>query len=360
MTSPDLQQLRDEIDAIDERLLRLVSRRVEIAQEVAHTKLAAGESANFYRPEREAEVLDRIKELNPGPLTSEEVVRLFREIMSTCLAKEKPLNVAFLGPEGTFTQTAAIKHFGHAVVTRPHGSIGQIFREVESDESDFGVVPIENSTEGVITHTVDTFLDSNLKICGEVELKIHHYLLSGNDNLSDIQKIVSHQQSLAQCRHWLETHLPGLETMSISSNAEAARIASEDDSVAAIAGITAAEIYGLGILARNIEDNPDNTTRFLVIGKLEPQTTGKDKTSLLMTTRNQSGALSKLLMPLARHGVSMTRIESRPSRTGLWEYMFFVDIEGHKDDENVIEALDEMQQEAAFLKWLGSYPRAIL
>ena len=360
MTTPDLQKLRDEIDAIDARLLQLVSRRVEIAQEVAHAKLAAGESAHFYRPEREVEVLNRIKALNKGPLTSEEVVRLFREIMSTCLAKEKPLNVAFLGPEGTFTQTAAIKHFGHAVVTQPHGSISQIFREVESGESDFGVVPIENSTEGVITHTVDTFLDSNLKICGEVELKIHHYLLSRNNDLTAIRKIVSHQQSLAQCRHWLESHMPGIETVSVSSNAEAARLASEDDAIAAIAGITAAEIYKLDTLARNIEDNPDNTTRFLVIGKLEPQPTGKDKTSLLMTTRNQSGALSNLLMPLARHNVSMTRIESRPSRTGLWEYIFFVDIEGHKDDENVVKALAEMQQEAAFLKWLGSYPRAIL
>jgi len=360
MTTPDLQELRDEIDSIDERLLQLISRRVEIAQEVAHTKLAAGESASFYRPEREAEVLNRIRELNQGPLTSEEVVRLFREIMSTCLAKEKPLNVAFLGPEGTFTQTAAIKHFGHAVVTRPHDSISQIFREVESGESDFGVVPIENSTEGVITHTVDTFLESSLKICGEVELRIHHHLLARGDDLSAIKKIVSHQQSLGQCRRWLETHMPAVETESVSSNAEAARIASEDDSVAAIAGITAADIYKLTTLARNIEDNPDNTTRFLVIGKLEPQPTGNDKTSLLMTTRNQSGALSKLLMPLARHDVSMTRIESRPSRTGLWEYIFFVDIEGHRNDEKVVAALQEMRQEAAFLKWLGSYPRAIL
>lgn len=360
VTATDLQKLREEIDAIDEKLLRLISRRVEIAMEVAATKQASGETASFYRPEREAQVLRRIKQLNQGPLTEEEVARLFREIMSTCLAKEKPLNVAFLGPEGTFTQTAAIKHFGHAVLTVPQPTIDVVFREVESGSADFGVVPIENSTEGVIHHTIDMFVDSSLKICGEVELRIHHHLLGTKPSLNVVKRVYSHQQSLGQCRKWLETHLSGVETIAVSSNAEAARLALNEDGAAAIAGTTAAEIYGLQTIVPNIEDRPDNTTRFLVIGKLKAESTGTDKTSIIMSTRNRPGALFKLLSPLAQNGVSMTRIESRPSRTGLWEYVFFLDIEGHMDDANVVKALDEMSAEASFLKLLGSYPRAVL
>ncbi len=355
-----LKSLRERIDAIDAQLLVLISQRGGLAHEVAEAKLGAGESPNFYRPEREAQVLRKIIANNPGPLPDEEMARLFREIMSACLALEKKLNIAFLGPEGTFTQAAALKHFGHSVQTTPLAAIDEIFREVQSGTADYGVVPVENSTEGVINHTLDMFLKSPLKICGEVDLRVHHCLMGRMTDVVEIQRLFSHQQSLAQCREWLDAHLPNVERVPVSSNAEAARLASTTDGVAAIAGEIAAELYGLKILHSNIEDEPNNTTRFLIIGKEDTPPSGIDKTSLMVSARNKPGALASLLEPLAESRISMTRIESRPSRMGMWEYVFFIDIEGHRQDEKTANALDKLKQEAAVLKILGSYPKAVL
>jgi chorismate mutase/prephenate dehydratase len=354
-----LGTLRTRIDQLDEKIQTLISERAQCAQEIAATKQQAGD-ANFYRPEREVDVLRRVIARNHGPLSSEEVARLFREIMSVCLALEMPMQIAFLGPEGTFTQAAALKHFGHSVHTVPLAGIDEVFREVESGAAHFGVVPIENSTEGVINHTLDMFVNSPLRICGEVELRIHHHLLGKAKALKKIKRVLSHQQSLAQCREWLDAKLPGVERVAVASNAEAARLAAKDASVVAIAGSSAAEIYRLNVLASNIEDEPDNTTRFLIIGRLDPLPSGDDKTSLLVSGKNRAGSLMSLLAPLARHRINMTRIESRPARRGLWEYVFFVDIDGHMQDPKLRKAIAELEKEASFLKWLGSYPRAVL
>jgi len=354
-----LKAVRDRIDALDRQIQDLINERAACAKEVAALK-NGDDGATFYRPEREADILRKIIERNQGPLSGEEMARLFREIMSACLALEQPLRIAYLGPEGTFTQAAALKHFGHSVQTDSRLGIDEVFRDVEAGACHYGVVPVENSTEGVITHTLDMFLNSPLKITGEVQLRVHHNLLSSADAVAAAKRIYSHQQSLAQCRGWLDEHLPGVECIAVSSNAEAARLAAQDKQAAAIASKEAAEIYGLGILAANIEDEPDNTTRFLVIGRESVPPSGKDKTSLLLSASNKPGALHRLLAPLAQHGISMTRIESRPSRRGVWEYVFFVDIEGHAAEARVEQALDELSAEAAMLKVLGSYPRAIL
>jgi chorismate mutase/prephenate dehydratase len=351
--------LRDRIDRLDEKIQQLISDRATCAREIATLKHANGEE-NFYRPEREIDVLRRVIARNAGPLSGEEMARLFREIMSACLALEKPMQIAFLGPEGTFTQAAALKHFGHSVRTQSHAAIDEVFREVESGGAHFGVVPIENSTEGVINHTLDMFMSSPLRICGEVELRVHHHLLGAGKSLKGIKRVFSHQQSLAQCREWLDANLPGVERVAVASNAEAARLAQRDRKSVAIAGSSAAEIYGLQVLVSNIEDEPDNTTRFLIVGKLDPPPSGDDKTSLLISGQNRSGILMSLLEPLARHRINMTRIESRPSRRGLWEYVFFVDIDGHIQDARIRKALTELEREASFLKWLGSYPKAVL
>ena len=359
MSADKLKTVRDRIDALDEQIQTLINERAKCAQVVAALK-NGGDSASFYRPEREAEILSKILARNLGPLSGEEMARLFREIMSSCLALEQPLRIAYLGPEGTFTQAAALKHFGHSVQTDSHFSIDEVFREVEAGAGQYGVVPVENSTEGVITHTLDMFLNSPLKITGEVQLRIHHNLLSAAESASALRRVYSHQQSLAQCRGWLDEHMAGVERVAVSSNAEAARLAAQDKEAAAIASAAAADIYGLRVLVANIEDEPDNTTRFIVIGREQVPPSGKDKTSLLLSASNKPGALHHLLAPFARHGISMTRIESRPSRRGVWEYVFFVDIEGHAADARVAQALDELRAEAAMLKVLGSYPRAIL
>lgn len=355
-----LGEIREQIDSIDQEILRLLNQRAEAAQEVAGIKLSHDPNAQFYRPEREAQVLRKIKERNAGPLHDETAARLFREIMSACLALEKPLEIAFLGPEGTFTQAAALKHFGHAVRTVPQGSIADVFRDVESGACHYGVVPVENSTEGVISHTLDMFMRSPLRISGEVTLRIHHHLLSRVDDLSKVERLYSHQQSLAQCRGWLDLNLPCPERIAVGSNAEAAQLVQTDAGSAAIAGEAAAEIYGLNVLAANIEDEPDNTTRFLIIGKEDSPSSGRDKTSLLLACQNESGGLYSILTPFAEHGISMSRIESRPSRTNLWEYVFFVDIEGHRDDSNIVAAFDEMRKKSKMFKVLGSYPVAEL
>lgn len=356
-----LRKIRSRIDAMDDQILALINQRALAAQEVAALKRGQAVDVQFYRPEREAEVLRRIKERNNGPLGKETVARLFREIMSACLALEQPLRIAFLGPAGTFTQAAAIKHFGHAVDTVPLAAIPDVFRDVESGACHFGVVPIENSTEGVISHTLDMFMRSPLRICGEVSLRIHQHLLGLDTAPERIQRIYSHPQSLAQCRGWLDRYLPQAIRLSLSSNAEAARQVAEGTAEdAAIAGEAAAELYGLKIIAGNIEDEPSNTTRFLVIGTNDAAPSGKDKTSLLMACRNESGGLHGLLTPFAEQGISMTRIESRPSRTNLWEYVFFVDFEGHRSNPKTEQALALLQHKANLFKVLGSYPVAEL
>ncbi|HKJ10095.1 MAG TPA: prephenate dehydratase [Gammaproteobacteria bacterium] len=353
-----LQQLRTRIDELDNQLQQLLNERAACAQQVATVKRAAGEAVDFYRPEREAEILRRVRERNEGPLADDELVRLFREVMSACLALERPLTIAYLGPEGTFTQAAALKHFGHSVRTRALDAIDTVFREVEAGSAHYGVVPVENSTEGVVNHTLDMFLRSPLQICGEVDLRIHHHLLSPADALEKVERVYAHQQALAQCREWLDSNLPRCERVALSSNAEAARRVCNEPGGAAIAGEAAAEIYGLPKLVANIEDEPGNTTRFLVIGHQSVAPSGSDKTSLLVSVPNRPGALYGLLEPFGRHAISMTRIESRPSRRGIWEYVFFVDVIGHAQDPAVADALKDIEQQASLLKVLGSYPRA--
>ncbi|MEJ2321016.1 MAG: prephenate dehydratase [Gammaproteobacteria bacterium] len=356
-----LSEIRDRIDALDRQIQTLINERAACAQEVAHIKLEADpDDTTFYRPEREAMVLRAVKERNEGPLGGEEMARLFREIMSACLALEKPLNIAFLGPEGTFTQAAALKHFGHSVTTTSLGSIADVFREVEAGSCDYGVVPVENSTEGVVSHTLDLFINSPLSISGEVIMRIHHNLLGKQDDWQQAKTVYSHQQSLAQCRRWLDQHLLHARRVAVGSNAEAARIASADAESLAIASSEAANLYKLRVHQPNIEDEPGNTTRFLIIGRQQPGISGDDKTSLLLSTKNEAGGLHRLLAPLAEHGISMTRIESRPSRRGMWDYVFFVDIVGHKDDPRVAAALNNLESEAGMLKILGSYPSAVL
>jgi len=355
-----LQNIRDQIDNLDNEILTMISKRGELAKEVANVKNQDGDKASYYRPEREAQVLQKIIARNKGPLSDEEMARLFREIMSACLALEQQMSVAFLGPEGTFTQAAALKHFGNSIKTVPLSAIDEVFREVESGAVNFGVVPIENSTEGVINHTLDMFMNSSLHICGEVELRVHHNLMGEMTDITSITKLYSHQQSLAQCREWLDANLPYIDRISVSSNAEAARLASIEPGIAAIAGEIAANFYGLNIINSNIEDEPDNTTRFLVIGREQIPPSGADKTSILVSTANKPGALSQLLQPFANSEVSLTRIESRPSRQTMWDYVFFIDMEGHREDPEIADVLRVLNNETAMLKVLGSYPKAVL
>ena len=351
-----LKGIRAEIDDVDRELVELISRRARLAQKIAVVKEDQGRT-DHYRPEREAEVLRALKGRNQGPLPDEHLTDIFREIISACRALELSLGVAFLGPEGTFTEAAAFKHFGHAIRPVPVGSIDGVFREVESGSCDFGVVPVENSTEGVVSHTLDMFVTSTLSICGEVELRIHHCLMSVATPIDKVRKVYSHQQSLAQCRRWLESNLPNVPSEAVSSNAEAARRAASEPGSAAIAGEVAAGIHGLTLLAKNVEDDPNNTTRFLVIGNQSVAPTGADKTSVLFTAKNRPGALYDLLEAFKRRDISMTRIESRPSRSGLWQYVIFVDFEGHAAEPNVARALEHIEEHASLFKVLGSYPR---
>ena len=355
-----LQALRERIDTLDRQLQILISERAQCAQQVGAIKQAAGATGNFYRPEREAQVLRRVIEANQGPLSSEEMARLFREIMSACLALEEPLKIAFLGPEGTFTQPAELKHFGKSIRSIPLRAIDEVFREVEAGSADYGVVPVENSTEGVVNHTLDMFLQSPLRICGEVQMRINHHLITRVNELTAIRRIYSHRQSLAQCREWLDANLPRIEQIEVSSNGEAALRVRDEVDAAAIAGQGAADIYQLPTLVRNIEDEPNNTTRFLIIGAQPITPSGDDKTALLVASLNRPGALFNLLEPLARNNVSMTRIESRPSRRGMWDYVFFIDLDGHVQDAPVAAALTQLREQASLFRVLGSYPKGVL
>ena len=355
-----LLKIREKIDAIDEQILELMNARANCAKEVAEAKQKSGEKVTFYRPEREAQILRRMMSINKGPLRDEQITRIYREIISSCLSLEEELKIAFLGPEGTFTQTAVHKHFGHSVKPLPCETIDLVFRDVEAGSANYGFVPIENSTEGVVTHTLDSFIGSPLHICGEVHLRIHQNLMCKQDNWQSVKRVYSHQQSLAQCRKWLDSHLPKVERIPVNSNAEAARLASEDQEAAAIGGQQAAEVYGIKVVQMNIEDQPNNTTRFLIIGDQKVPPSGKDKTSLLVSTTNKPGALYKLLEPLVKNGLDMTRIESRPSRCTNWEYVFFLDVIGHEKGEKLQAALTSLENEVEHVRVLGSYPEAVL
>lgn len=361
--SDDLQKalagVRADIDRIDGDILHLLNERARCAQRVGEIKAEFGDAGFIYRPEREAQVLRRLQDVNPGPLPNENITFFFREVMSACLSLEQPLGIAFLGPLGTFSESAATKHFGHAARLLPQSSIDDVFREVESGHAHYAVVPVENSTEGAVGRTMDLLLGTQLKICGEVVLRIHQNLLSKETELGAISRVYSHAQSLAQCHEWLNRMLPQAQRISVGSNAQAAQKAAEEAGSAAIAGEAAATRYALAKLAENIEDEPNNTTRFLVLGRYDAGPSGRDKTSLIMSAPNRAGALHALLAPLSAAGVSMCRLESRPARNALWEYVYYVDVEGHRDEPAVQAALEQLAANAAYLKLLGSYPVAV-
>ncbi|HHJ35843.1 MAG TPA: prephenate dehydratase [Gammaproteobacteria bacterium] len=365
MTEKDpLAEIRKRIDEIDTSIQNLVSERAACAAEVAKVKQQQGETGHFYRPEREAQVLRAVMERNAGPLTDESIAGVFREIMAACLAHERPLKVAFLGPEGTYTHSAAIKHFGSFIDPQPVDSIDEVFRIVEAGGANFGAVPVENSSAGVINHTLDLFMKSPLIISGEVALRIRHNLLTQLDSLDKIDRVYAHQQSLSQCDLWLSKHLPNAERIAMNSNAQAVLHARENNTAsmgtASIGGSMASELYDVPILESDIEDEPDNTTRFAIIGQHVAPPSGDDRTSLLVFVQNKPGSLFDLLKPLADRNISMSNIESRPSRRGVWDYVFFIDIDGHRDDVSVREAISEIEQASAMVTILGSYPKAVL
>src|SRR5437868_10581069 len=351
----DIEKLRRQIDALDDELLGLVNRRAGLAGRIGALKKGVA----TYKPEREAEILRRMTRTNPGPLAAERVAGVFREVISACRGLEEAIRVTYLGPEGTFSEQAVRQHFGGAAEALPVASVDEAFRQCEAAAAQFTVVPVENSTEGVVGRTLDLLLTTPLRICGEIELRVQQNLLA-KGALKVVRRVYSHSQSLAQCNAWLGQHLPNVERVPVASNAEAAQRAAKQKSSAAIAGQAAAERYGLKVLAKSIEDSPNNTTRFLVLGQLDAAPSGKDRTSLVMSAENKPGAVHALLTPLAEHRVSMTRIESRPSRSrsALWEYVFFIDVEGHQKDAPVAKAIAELQAKAPFLKVLGSYPVA--
>ncbi len=362
-TPETLESVRQRIDAIDGELQRLLNERAACAMKVAEIKQAepSADPPVYYRPEREAQILARLQSENQGPLTDKDVAQLFREIISCCLNLEQPLTIAYLGPPGTYTEAAAIKQFGHFAGTRALASIDEVFREVESEAAHYGVVPVENSTEGMVNHTLDCFVDASVLICAEVELPIHHALMVDAAATDEpIHEIVSHSQSLAQCRSWLDAHYPGIPRIPVSSNAEAALQASRRPGVAAIAGDIAAEKYALRVLAARIEDHPDNKTRFLVIGRQRVGPSGRDKTSILVSTRNEPGALYKVLEPFHRHGISLSRIETRPAKSGSWSYVFFIDFDGHQSRKEIQKVLDEVRAVSMEVRSLGSYPQAVV
>jgi len=361
-TSPDLVQVRQRIDGIDRAIQDLIAERARFAHQVGLAKGPLAAAVDYYRPEREAQVLRMVVDRNEGPLSDEVLVHVFREIMSACLAQQEPLKIGFLGPEGTFSQQAVLKHFGRSAHGLPLASIEEVFQEVANGGADFGVVPIENSTEGSVNNTLDMFLTSPLKIGGEIELRIEQHLLGKEKGLERIERICAHEQSIAQCRGWLRENLPQVELIGMSSNAAGARRARDEQGTAAIGPDVAAAVYDLEILVGNIEDRPDNATRFLVVGRELLAPSGADKTTILVSTSGTaegSGVLYNLLKPLAEHGVSMTRIESRPSRRRNWEYVFFIDLDGHAAESPISDALAELESRSSLFRVLGAYPKAI-
>ncbi|PPJ42835.1 MULTISPECIES: prephenate dehydratase [unclassified Pseudoxanthomonas] len=358
--APVLSDVRAKIDGIDRQIQSLIAERAVFAHQVGKAKGKLAAAVDYYRPEREAQVLRMVVDRNEGPLSDEVLVHVFREIMSACLAQQEPLKIGYLGPEGTFSQQAVLKHFGRSAHGLPLASIEEVFQEVASGNADFGVVPVENSGQGTIQITLDMFLTSDLKICGEVELRVHQFLMSRTGRIDDIERIYAHPQSFAQTAGWLRANLPKVEKVPVSSNAEGARRARGNDDAAAIGGESAAHVYGLKkVVMSPIQDDKDNTTRFLVIGRSIFPPSGHDRTSVLVFIHDKPGALFDVLSPFARHGISMNRIESRPSHHAKWEYGFFIDLAGHIDDESMKQALAELKQHSAQIKVLGSYPVAV-
>lgn len=348
----NINKLRDDIDNVDKRLLELLSKRANLAKEVGQTK----EDGVIYRPEREAQILSTLTSLNKGPLPKEGIIDIFKSIISNCRALDKKISVSFLGPLGTFSEEATIGQFGRNIDLKPTHSIDEVFNSVQSDAAHYGVVPVENSTEGAISRTLDLLLVKELKICGEIILPIHHCLLSKSKSTDKIKTLYAHGQSLAQCHDWIMTNLPNVTKVPVMSNAEGARLSSKDKSSASIASSKAADLYDLNILFQNIEDDINNSTRFLVLSKQDVKPSGKDKTSIVVATKNKPGAIADLISPFAKNKVSMTKLESRPSKLGLWEYVFFMDIEGHCEDKAVKLSLNQLELKASFIKILGSYP----
>ncbi len=350
----ELKKLRQGIDKIDEEILGALNRRAKVVLEVAKIKRSA--NAKFYSPLREQEIIDRLRGINKGPFPNSALRPVFREIMSASLSIESPLKIAFFGPQATFTHLAALRHFGSSMEFVPFGNIRGVFDAVETGKADFGVVPVENSSEGVVSYTLDMFMDYDLKISSEVMLEIAENLLSKTGDRSKIKKIYSHPQPIGQCRNWLDTNMPGIPVLESSSTAAAAELAAKDPSVAAIASELAAKIYDLHFVERHIEDSRSNFTRFLVIGKEPTPRTGHDKTSIMFSIKDRAGALYDMLSPFKKAKINLTKIESRPSKRKAWEYIFFVDMAGHIEDRKVRRAIDEMTETCLFLKILGSYP----
>ncbi len=352
----DIPHFRKEIDRLDDQILRLLNERSKSVIEIGRLKKQSDNEANLHTPRREAEIVDRLMNRNTGPFPNEAIRSVYREIMSASLSLEGPQRVAYLGPRATFTHLACIQKFGNSAQYLPVNSIKDVFNEVERGRANFGVVPIENSTEGVVNHTLDMFIDSNLLIYGEVLQEVSHHLLSKTGRLEDIKKIYSHPHAIAQCRNWLESNLPHMPVSEVPSTARAAELCADDPSTAAIASELAGQLYGLKVLKARIEDNLNNFTRFLVLSQKPPERTGKDKTSIMLSVKDKVGALYDLLRPFASHGINLTKIESRPSRRKAWEYIFFVDVEGHVEEDRVKKALEEIKSRCLFLKILGSYP----
>ena len=356
--APELHALRERIDAVDSELLALLNRRAALALDVGEIKKREG--SVVFRPEREAQVIDGLKRSNAGPLNSDSVAPIWREIMSACRALETPTRVAYLGPAGTFSELAALGFFGSSLSRVPCASIDEVFRATTAGAADFGVVPVENSTEGVVARSLDLFLHTPLFIIGETSLFVRHNLLRRGDSLDGISAVLAHPQALAQCHAWLSTHLPQAERRPVSSNAEGARLASLDPALAGIASDRAASEFGLHVVAPAIQDDPHNRTRFAIVTHPHqhpaPKASGHDCTSLVVSVTNRPGAVHDMLVPLKTHGVSMSRFESRPARSGQWEYYFYIDLQGHPDEPHVSAALGELRQVCAFFKVLGTYP----
>ena len=353
----DIAYWRDQIDAIDDRLLELLNERARCNAEIGELK--AGEDSTVFVPGRELEIFERLEGQSPGPFPASAIRNVFREIISASVSLQRGVKVAYLGPQGTYTHQAALQQFGQMADFLPAATIAEIFEEVERDRSEYGVVPIENSNEGVVSHTLDLFVDSPLTIGAEIHVGVHYHLLSRTGEAARIEAVHSHPQSLAQCRQWLELNLPNVPQHSTHSTAQAAERASRDETIAALASPVCGELYGLAVVRADIEDNRDNTTRFLVISKRAPGPSERDITSLLFSIkRDEVGALYRALQPFAEHGVNLTRIESRPTKAKAWEYVFFADFEGHTRDPNVGRAIEELRPRCDFLKVLGSYPRA--
>ena len=354
----NLKVFRNQIDQIDAEILQLMNQRLGAAQSIAQLKSELREPA-FYRPEREAQVLKRLQELNKGLLPGRSLESLFREIISITRGSEAGLTVSVLGPPGTYTEAAARQHFGSTIEIVDHPTIDEIFRATESHTTNFSVVPVENSTEGGVTGTLDRLVNTSLTICGEINLQVHHNLLSNESSLDSVKRIYAHTQSLGQCKRWIDGNCPEADRIPVGSNADAARKAASEAGAAAIAGEVAAERYNIKVVSAGIEDEPGNTTRFLVLSDRITPPSGSDKTSLLLSSRSKPGALLHLLQPLLEEQIDMTKIESRPSKMGLWEYVFFIDILGHQEEEHIARALSQLKLEAGLFKNLGSYPTSI-